>query len=136
MGCWGSREGGNQERAGKNQEMPTFSGLLRGHLKPSSRRSGGSCCKTFPVALHESSAKRVSPSLFHPRLAAAASEPELSVAQTSPLGPAAARPSPPRPADPFKPPGLEVAAPGGNAGQDWGPDDKAPSRAVVGRPVR
>ncbi|XP_032466782.1 uncharacterized protein FLJ37310-like [Phocoena sinus] len=33
--------------------MPTFSGQLRSHLPPSSRRGGGGRCKTLPVALHE-----------------------------------------------------------------------------------
>ncbi|KAM5312608.1 uncharacterized protein AAES06_022113 [Glossophaga mutica] len=77
--------------------MPTFSRLLRGHFKPSSCRSGSSCCKTLPVALHEGSAKRVSPSPYHPQLRCRGrpASPELSVAQTSPLSPAVpARPSP------------------------------------------
>lgn len=61
--------------------------------------------------------------------------PELSVAQTSPPGPAGPRWAlPPRPADPFKPPGLAAAAPGENAGRGWG--DEAPSGAAAGRPVR
>lgn len=43
---------------------------------------------------------------------------------------------PPRPADPFKPPGLAAAAPGGDAGRGWGRGDEAPSGAAAGRPVR
>ncbi|XP_042810204.1 uncharacterized protein LOC122228989 [Panthera leo] len=49
--------------------MPTFSRQLKSHLNPSSRRGGGGGgrCKTLPVALHESSAERVSPSPRHPQ---------------------------------------------------------------------
>lgn len=88
-----SRGGGGKRRGWESREMPTFSRRLRSHLHPSSRRGGGRRrCKTLPVALHEGSAERVSPSPRHPPPPAS---PELSVAQTSPPGPAGpARPSP------------------------------------------
>lgn len=83
--------------------MPTFSGLLRGHLKPSSRHSSGcGSCKTFPVALHEG--KQVLPSPCHPGSAATAGKPRaqcrsnLPSALRSPLGP------PPTPRGPFQTP--------------------------------
>ena len=133
------RRGSTRRRLGKTKKCPPSPNYLRGHLKPSSRRSPGGRCKTLPVALQEGSAKRVSPSPRHPWLSChGRGAQRLSVAQTSPLAPAVpARPSPraPRPADPFKPPGLSMAAPG-NAGQDWGRDDEAPSRAVAGHRVR
>lgn len=47
--------------------MPTFSGQLRSYLDPSSRRPGGGRSQTLPVAPHEGSAERVSPSPRRPR---------------------------------------------------------------------
>ncbi|KAM8785986.1 uncharacterized protein V5649_010766 isoform 1-T1 [Rhynchonycteris naso] len=67
--------------------MPTFSGQLGSHLNPSSRRPGGGRCKILPVALHEGSAERVSPSPRHPRRApsSVSLKPALPAPQ-SPLG--------------------------------------------------
>ncbi|XP_078293440.1 uncharacterized protein LOC144614309 [Panthera onca] len=85
--------------------MPTFSRQLKSHLNPSSRRGGGGGrCKTLPVALHESSAERVSPSPRHPQRrrrrrapSSVSLKPPLP-APLSPLGP------PPTPLGPFQTP--------------------------------
>lgn len=85
--------------------MPTFSGQLRSHLHPSSRRGGGGRCKTLPVALHEGGgAERVSPSPRHPQprrrrrtLSSVWLKPPLP-APPAPLGP------PPTPCGPFQTP--------------------------------
>ena len=87
--------------------MPTFSGQLRSHLHPSSRRGGGGRCKTLPVALHEGGAERVSPSPRHPQprrrrrtLSSEWLKPPLPAppAPPAPLGP------PPTPRGPFQTP--------------------------------
>ncbi|XP_059233765.1 serine/arginine repetitive matrix protein 1-like [Mustela nigripes] len=73
--------------------MPTFSGQLRNHLNPSSRRGGGGGgrCKALPVALHEGSAERVSPSPRHPqrrrrRQAPSSPSPHAPRTLSNPLG--------------------------------------------------
>lgn len=69
--------------------------------------------------------------------AAAAGEPRAQCRSNLPSRPRWPRSAlPPRPADPFKPPGLAAAAPGGNAGRGWGPGGAAASGAAAGRPVR
>lgn len=69
--------------------------------------------------------------------AAAAGEPRAQCRSNLPCRPGQPRSAlPPRPADPFKPPGLAAAAPGGNAGRGWGRGGAAVSGAAAGRPVR
>ncbi|XP_053071173.1 translation initiation factor IF-2-like [Acinonyx jubatus] len=101
-----TRQGGDKWRGWENREMPTFSRQLKSHLNPSSRRGrgGGGRCKTLPVALHESSAERVSPSPRHPQRrrrrrapSSVSLKPPLP-APLSPLGP------PPTPLGPFQTP--------------------------------
>lgn len=68
---------------------------------------------------------------------AAAGEPRAQCRSNLPCRPGRPRSAlPPRPADPFKPPGLAAAAPGGNAGRCWGRGGAAVSGAAAGRPVR
>lgn len=85
--------------------MPTFSGQLRSHLHPSSRRSGGGGrCKTLPVALHEGSAERVSPSPRHPQRRRRRRAPSsVSLKPPLPAPPAPLGP-PPTPRGPFQTP--------------------------------
>ncbi|KAM5146980.1 uncharacterized protein ACOB7L_025888 [Callospermophilus lateralis] len=69
--------------------------------------------------------------------AAAAGEPRAQCRSNLPRRPGRPRSAlPPRPADPFKPPGLAAAAPGENAGRGWGRSGAAVSGAAAGRPVR
>lgn len=100
-----TRQGRDKGRGWENREMPTFSGQLRNH-NPSSRRGGGGGgrCKALPVALHEGSAERVSPSPRHPqrrRRRQAPSSVSLKPPLPAPLSPLS---PPPTPLGPFQTP--------------------------------
>lgn len=85
-------EGEDQGRGWENREMPTFSGQLRSHLNPSSRRRP---LQNPPgrSARRQRGASVAFPS--PPPTPPPPASPELSVAPTSPPGPAVpARPSP------------------------------------------
>lgn len=140
-GVRGRREGGLGEgedpgRGWESREMPTFSGQLRSHLTPPPRAAAAAAAK--PSRSLCTKAARSECRLPLATLgAAAAGEPRAQCRSNLPSQPGCPRSAlPPRPADPFKPPGLAAAAPGGNAGRGWGRGDEAPSGAAAGRPVR
>lgn len=133
-----TRGGGDRRRgAGKNQEMPTFSGPLGGCLTllPQPRRRPQRSPPPGRPARRQRGAGVAFPS--PPPAPPPASERRAQRRSNLPSGPRSPRPAlPPRPADPFKPPGRAAAAPGGNAGRGWGRGDEAGRAAAAGRPVR
>ncbi|KAM7111577.1 uncharacterized protein WM277_022098 isoform 2-T4 [Molossus nigricans] len=114
--------------------MPTFSGQLRSHPNPSSRRPGGGHCNTLPVALHEGSVERVSPSPRHPRRRRRGQAPSLVSlkpplpAGLSPLGP------PPTPRGPFQTPWARGGCSGRKRWPRLGPGRRGSERGGGGAP--
>lgn len=132
----GDPGGGAPGRGWENREMPTFSGQLRSHLTPPPRAAAAAAAKpSRPLCTKAARSERRLP--LATLGAAAAGEPRAQCRSNLPSRPGCPRSAlPPRPADPFKPPGLAAAAPGGNAGRGGGRGDEAPSGAAAGRPVR
>lgn len=132
----GQKGGGDPGRGWENREMPTFSGQLRSHLTPPPRAAAAAAAKpSRPLCTKAARSECRLP--LATLGAAAAGEPRAQCRSNLPSRPGCPRSAlPPRPADPFKPPGLAAAAPGGNAGRGWGRGDEAPSGAAAGRPVR
>lgn len=144
---WGAGQRGGGRRAGEGRGGERAGKARNAHLlwptpkppqPPPPAAAAAAAAKALPVALHGEAA----PSECRLSLSPPPASPELTVAQTSRSR--CRRPGsalPPRPADPFKPPGLAAAAPGGNAGRGGGPGGAAASgaattAAAAGRPVR
>lgn len=138
-GVRGRREGETRGggRPGEGVGKPRNAHLLRTTQKPphpSSPRGGGGRCKALPVALHEGSAERVSPSPRHPRRrrrrrapSSVSLKPSLP-ARLSPLGP------PPTPRGPFQTPWARGGCSGRKRWPRLGPGRRGSERGGGGAP--
>lgn len=126
------REGEPRGGGGKTEKCPPSPDNSESTSTTARAAAAAAAKPSRPLCTKATRSERRLP-LATPGAAAAAGEPRAQCRSNLPSQPRCPRSAlPPRPADPFKPPGLAAAAPGGNAGRGG----EARSGAAAGRPVR